>query len=126
MVSDMVDITSTTLPQVGASIPRRCNRLSPGVWRLVMSCVGRGGELLVPASGAVGRALPKCVWGRGVVNGVRGLRGLLGAGADLPGHRVRCVEARQLTIRSSGRAARLVSLQTMTFGAAARRLAQGR
>jgi len=40
MVSDMVDITSTTLPQVGASIPRRGNRLSRGFWSLVMRLFG--------------------------------------------------------------------------------------
>ena len=40
MVSDMVDITSTTLPQVGAAIPRRGNRLSRGFWSLVMRLFG--------------------------------------------------------------------------------------
>lgn len=40
MVSDRVNIESTTLPQLGTAIPRRGNRLSRGFWSLVMRLFG--------------------------------------------------------------------------------------
>ncbi|HRO24486.1 MAG TPA: hypothetical protein PLR07_09350, partial [Promineifilum sp.] len=40
MVSDRVNIESTTLPQLGTAIPRRGNRLSRGFWSLMMRLFG--------------------------------------------------------------------------------------